>query len=374
MDRPHVVFAVTSHGLGHLSRTLRVAAEFLQIYPGVNATISGRAQPRFLSWLPRPVNVREIDYEPGTAQSNCFQVDVDSTRAAYRRFSAERADRLRREEEFLRTSLCTGLVADIPALPVRAARQLGIPTVGVSNFTWDWILEPLIDPDELDAIRTDYACGDLFLSLPFGPGTSPFRATEHVPLVGPSPAKPRRSVLAHAEKGRSRVRPRVLVCAGGWGARGWPAICVNDCEDFEFVIVGDLPVRTRARTVRFGNGLADGVDVADLVADVDAVLTKPGYGIASECVVHRTPMVGVERRGFREAEELVRGLRAAGPFATISIEDFFAGFWERPLRRVLEDTTPWAPVTPDGARQVAVRLGEFFGLGPPSSAVWGAQR
>jgi len=362
-DRQHVVFALTSHGFGHAARSLRVAGELLSRHPSLDLTIATRVPRWFVeSRLPRPVKFREVCYEPGAAQINCFEVDVEGTRAAYDEFFRDRPSRLEDERRFLAETSPVGVVCDIPAVPIRAATELGIPVVGVSNFTWDWILEPILPREHIEALREDYRLGDLYLSLPFGPGTSPFRETEHVPLIAPGVARDRCEVLESIGLSDESDRPIVLVTIGGWGAAEWSPICVGGCEGYQFVLVGDLPVETHAPTVRLPDGLTDGLEVADLVAAVDLVLTKPGYGMASECVRHRTPMLGIERRDFREEGELLRGLRDAGPFETISLEDFFGGFWDRPLRELAANRSSWRETPLDGTREVARRLGEFFEL------------
>ena len=44
----------------------------------------------------------------------------------------------------------------------------------------------------------------------------------------------------------------------------------------------------------------------DLVAAVDVVVTKPGYGIIAECIAAGTPMLYTSRGDFREYDLLVR--------------------------------------------------------------------
>ena len=47
--------------------------------------------------------------------------------------------------------------------------------------------------------------------------------------------------------------------------------------------------------------------VTDLFATVDVVLTKPGFGVVSECIANQKPMIWVDRDSFRETPALVRG-------------------------------------------------------------------
>lgn len=104
--------------------------------PGCQLHVSTTADP---DWLRAQVDFdvlwRNVSYEPGAAQANCFEVDVPSTMDAYTRFERERPDRLRAECDYLSSHDFVSVVSDIPALAVRAAHDVGLPAIGVSNFT-----------------------------------------------------------------------------------------------------------------------------------------------------------------------------------------------------------------------------------------------
>jgi L-arabinokinase len=364
---PRVLFALTSHGLGHLTRSLAVARALRARSPAVEllvATTHPRA--RVALDLPEPIEWHAVDYEPGTLPRSCFETDLEATRAAYLRFDAARDARRAEERSFLRAARCDALVCDVPALAVAAAAELGLAAIGLANFTWDWLLEPITAGTPAEAARLriaeDYARGSLHLRLPFGPEESPFPRSEPAPLVC------RRARLAPAAL-RARLglpereeRRLVVVCPGGWSPDAWSEIHVSGCDGFRFVTVGDLPVRADAPLLALPHALCEGVTLPDLVAAADLVLAKPGYGIASECAAHRTPLVAIERPDFRETPVLLAGFRALGPCTALSLRDFFAGRWEGALRAGLADVTPFAPLPEDGAARVAQRIGEALGL------------
>ena len=315
--------------------------------------------------LPRPFGYRAIDYEPGTLHHTCFELDLEGTRDAYKRFMAERDKRLRAEERFLRESGCSAVLSDVPALPVRAAARVGLLAIGIANFTWDWILEPIFaghDTSVPEQLAADYAQGTLHLRLPFGPEYSPFPRAETAPLVS------RRAVLEpDAVRKQLGIPARqsealVLVCPGGWGPDAWSHIHVPDCTGMRFLTIGDLPISADAPLQSLPHDLPPGISFPDLVAAADLVLAKPGYGIASECAGQRTALVSIERPGFRETPVLLEAFRRLGPCAEMSLGDFFTGRWEAPLRTALESGTSWSAVPADGARRVARRLGELLKL------------
>lgn len=333
--------------------------------PDVDVTICTTIpEDRLCRELSRPVRFRRQDYEPGTEQRNCFEVDVDATRESYRRFLRQRPERLEAEKAFLEGF--DGLISDIPALAVRAAASAGVRAFGLSNFTWDWILEPLLEGSDLEDVPAllaeDYSVGQLQVRLPLGAETSPFPLCEAAPLVGRLARQPAQATRRRLGLPLDEDRRLVLVCPGGWGAGDWPAIHVPGGEHLRYLLVGDLPITTDAPAIHLPHDLPPGLSFTDLVAAADVVLTKPGYGIASECALQRAALVAIERRGFREEAELLRGFRRLGPLSQMTLREFFAGEWEQALDEALESATSWRQVPRDGARQVAHRLLELLSL------------
>ena len=78
-----------------------------------------------------------------------------------------------------------------------------------------------------------------------------------------------------------------------------------------------------------------GVRYEDLVGAADAVVTKPGYGIVSECIANDSAILYTARGHFPEydvlVEEMPKHLRAA----SIGHEDLLAGRWEPALDKLL---------------------------------------
>ena len=377
MSGPRILLATTSHGLGHLTRSLALAAALRRGFPTLELVLATTTpRGRVVLDLPPPFDLHAVGYEPGTLHRTAFELDPEATVRAYQAFADERAARLDEEVAFLRQSGCMAVVSDVPALPVRAAAVCGLPAIGVGNFTWDWILEPLLTgtPAEpvLRMLADDYAAGTMQWVLPLGTDASPFPESRPAPLVSrraslaPDAVRSRLGLPAAADDDGRRL---ALVCPGGWSTDDWGAIHVPGCARWRFVTVGDLPVTSEAPRLSLPHALPEGVAFPDLVAAADVVLAKPGYGIASECLVHRTPMVSIERPGFRETPALWSAFRRDAPGAELSLEAFFAGAWGSALDEACACPTPFAPQPEDGAERLAALLGEQLGLEPaPRSA------
>lgn len=341
-----LVFGITAHGLGHLTRTVQLANRLFAADQSLEFHFwTDIPQQRLASELVMPFHYRRVAYEPGTSQKNCFELDVNQTVREYKAF-AERADSmLANEIDALRAVQCDAIVSDAPAILVRAAAVLGIRAIAVCNFTWDWILEPILvdTPAEpmLGWLEESYASGFHHLRLPFGPNTSPFPSAERAPLISRRSDADPEEVARRLDLERGWDRPIALVCPGGWDPEGWERIR-PDTRDFQLVLVGDLPVESGRGDLSLPHELEAGLSFPDLVAVADVVLAKPGYGIASECVAHRTPLVTIDRPDFRETDLLRRDLARLGPCGEMTLIEFFEGRWANALGEALDSSTPWA--------------------------------
>jgi hypothetical protein len=370
-----ILFAITGHGYGHATRSLAIAKELLAARPGVDILFSTTVPVDFLArarrWSSPEGDIdpgyRMQGYEPGTAESNCFQVDVEATKRLYRTFEAERERRIEEETSFLASGGYRGVISDIAAVPIAAAARAGIPSVAVSNFTWDWILRPVLQGDPAleripAAIASDYLGAEIYLRLPFHPSEHPFRGVHDVPIVGRRsryPAGKCRRLLGLPE---SSPRPMVLVAIGGLRAGDWPRVEVRTDLDLDFLVVGDLPILFPPGRARFlPDRLPADLGFEDLVGMVDAVLSKPGYGMASECAANGTPFVLIERIGFAETAAIRSGIARYVPSRDLPLPDFFAGRWDDALEGVLSEGRK-APPEEDGARECALKIVQVFGL------------
>jgi len=365
--RRSILFAVTGHGFGHATRAVEIAAALRRLCPRAEVTFSTSVPAGFLERSgARQAAYRCQEYEPGTLESTCFEVDVEATRAAYRRFHEEREARIRSEAAHLRSAGYCGVVSDIAAVPIAAASQAGLSSLAVSNFTWDWVLEPLFEGDRdleslVDALRADYRRAQSFLRLPFHQDEHPFKSVEDVPLVGRRASVPPSVVRRTLGLPGASSRPLVLVTIGGLGSRGWPEIEVDACSGIDFVVVGALPIRFKSARALFLSQERPGVSFPDLVGASDMVLAKPGYGICSECAANGRPLAAVERRGFREYGVLREGVSRLVPFAEVPVADFLAGAWEAHIHRLLAAEPP-TPSPSGGAEAAARRIAEILGL------------
>lgn len=344
-------FYVSGHGLGHAARQLEVMKALLARAPATQIHVRTSA-PRWLfdRNAPPGIHLHAIEVDPGVVQPDSLTIDEAQTIRRARAFYADFDDRVEVEATFLREAEVDLVVSDIPPLACAAAARAALPSVAVGNFTWDWIYGGYEGfdhdaPEVLPTIRRAYATANLALRLPLHGGFDAMRrATVDVPLIA------RRSTRDRAATRRALQipdgRPAVVASFGGHGVQ-LPLEALARSNDFTFV---DADARTLD---------ALGLAYQDVIAAVDVVVSKPGYGIVSECVANGAALVYTSRGRFREYDVFVAEMPRVLRCRFLSQPDVLAGRWSQAVEAVLAQPMPPERLPLDGADATATAILEF---------------
>jgi hypothetical protein len=241
-------------------------------------------------------------------QVDSIRVDVDATLT---RISAlcERWDTLVAQEvSFLEENRVGLVVVDIPAIPLAAAARVGLPRLAVGNFGWDWIYAAYRDRNAswdpvVAAFERGYADADLLLRLPFHEEMKAFPRIENIPLVG-VPGRERRAEMAELT-GIDPGKTWVLLSFTTLAWDGDALAAVEKIAGYEFFTV--LPLAWHVRNLHAVD--RERLPFRDILASVDAVISKPGYGIVADCIANKKPLLFAERSDFREYAILEDAIR-----------------------------------------------------------------
>ncbi len=358
-----VAFYVSGHGFGHASRQVEIINAFGARCPDVRIFVRSSANPVLLSrTLKTPYSLWPAPCDTGVVQLSSLAQDEQASLEVAAAFHRTLDDRALADGEILTRAGVRLVVGDIPPLAFAAAARARVPSIAISNFTWDWIYEPWIDPSSehrwlLDVLRDAYAGASLALLLPFGAGFDVFPSVKSLPLVA------RRSTRARAEVrrrfGLPDAGPLALLSFGGFGL---PALKLDDVDCLaEWTIVTldpprDGPPRSpRVVCLDPEEFFSSGVRYEDLVAAADVVISKPGYGIISECIAAGTALLYTSRGDFREYDVLVREMPRYLGCRFIAPSDLLAGRWRVDLD-ALRSQPPAPETIPTNGAEVTAEI------------------
>lgn len=333
----HIVFYISSHGLGHYVRSAALAyyLKTHEIYGFPRDDIDtfsmgGHAvRAGHITLIANSTGLLEImqrdpllagmrlmhrPFDITIIEKNPLVVDARATLNGCTDFIS-RADRLIVEEKkFLRHQGADLVFSDIGFVPVAAAGALNLPVYLLGNFTWEEILYDY-HTKGYGAYKSDllflldcYNMADTFFRLPL---YMKLRINVAIRDVG--------FITRGAPTGGKRVRARLGLkpaqrlifdtldtqAMGGFSfpSRCWP----RDTRLIVWQRDGKQARKTAAPNDQVLYVTERDMDFVEILAASDVVVGKPGYNLMAQAVLYNKRLVVFERRDFVESKALISG-------------------------------------------------------------------
>lgn len=343
---------ISAHGLGHLAQTAPVLDALSSLAPNVRLTVR--------SALPREQLARRIGAEFehireardfGFAMHNAVDIDLAASAQRYREFHAGWPQRVAAEAAWLREHGVDALLSNIAYLPLAAAAEAGIPAAGLCSLNWADLFAHYFGAEPW--------AGKIHAQLLAAyNGVQGFlRVTPGLPMAD---LQQRHDIAPIAQLGR-RDRARVAQLLDLDPNQRWVLLAMGGME-FRLP-VAEWPLTPGVNWLVPGawNLRRDdirtfdlpGLDFSDLLASVDAVITKPGYGTFVEAACSGVPVLYLQRNDWPETAHLAAWLATHGRAGMLTRAQLLAGDVIGELERLWRAPVP--PVPPAGGAGEAAR-------------------
>jgi hypothetical protein len=346
-----VAFYISGHGFGHASRQVEIVNALARRRPDLHFFIRSSAARWLLErTIEPPFELDDRPPDTGVIQIDSLHLDAAATIDTAARFYATLDRRADEEATQLFARDVALVVSDAPPLACAAAARAGLGAVVVSNFTWDWIYQAYTEalaqaPDLIETMQAAYSLADAAWRLPLHGGFESFGSIVDVPFVA-------RHSSRTPEETRQRMglpldRRLVLPSFGGYGLHGFDSTGLRLPAGWDVV-----------RGLDQAEVYDAGLQYQDLVRAVDVVVTKPGYGIVSECIANDTAMVYTARGRFAEYDVFVKEMPRYLRCAFLDNEALLAGRWSDAIEAALEAPAPGERPRTDGADVIAEMIAD----------------
>lgn len=280
-----------------------------------------------------------VEVDTGVVQIDSLNLDARASIDRAEAFMSTFASRVETEAAYLRDQQAVLAVSDLPPLGVASASLAAIPAIALGNFTWDWIYANYPGGEMLAArLGEVYRQTTLALRLPMWGGFDTMPAVHDLPFV--ARRSRREPTEVRGALGIPVDRRVVLTSFGGYGLQGFDGASLANVAGYHVL----LP-----EMIDESSMYDRGFRYEDLVRAVDVVVTKPGYGIISECLANDTALLYTSRGDFREYQVLVDAMPAFLSCGFIDHADLFSGSWAPHLDALLEQPTPPGRPATNGA-------------------------
>lgn len=358
---PLIWAAISGHGFGHAAQVVPVLNALSRLVPDLRVLLRTTVPPSFFkARLLPPWDINPVQQDVGGVQNGPLKMDVDATWQEHNRFHSTWEERLQAEIEAMRAADPHIVLADTPYLALAAGKAAVIPTIALVSLTWDLMLSEYTAPPSIDRhatlqfIRQAYAQADLALRIAPAPKMENFqRVIDIGPIAEPAPSARKQLVKClKLEPGEHTV----LVGFGGIPLDSLPFDRLESLTGYRFLFDGSIPPHSR----RCVSTTSLPFSFRTLLASVDVIMTKPGYGTLVEAIAVRTPMVYVRRYNFVDEQPLVDYLHRYGRGVELSMSDFTQGLWLSALNKVLDLPPTFVPPPLTGASEAAAELARFL--------------
>jgi len=341
-----LLFYITGHGFGHATRSIDVINKLCSKDGEIVPVISTRVP----KWLFEQQVKADFEYvrcknSIGVVQKDWRGADKLETLRQYSLFIEAEPGFIRQQVNFIKANNVAAIISDISAAAFLVAQKADIPSFAITNFSWDWIYEPYAKEYPqyqfvVDHIRRCYGLADCLLRLPFYGDLSAFPVIEDIPLVAIRSTATKAEVAAKLKL--QADKKIILLYLGNFDYGKVLSEEVLRGQDYHFM----TPQMYQNCELPF----------QDLLKAAEVVVTKPGYGIVSECIANQTAIMYTKRQDFLEHYALVAGIKEFAHNHLISQKDLFGGRLIEHLDELLGTEFSWPPIAVNGAEIAADRI------------------
>lgn len=339
----HLLVDISAHGLGHLAQTAPVIDALQVRIPGLRLTIR-TALPR--QRLDQSI-ASQFNYEYGVrdfgfVMNNAVDIDSPATAEAYKDFHRNWSERVSVEADWLRAHRIDAVLTNVAYLPLAASACAGLPSASMCSINWaDLFLHYFaaetwagkIYEEMLSAYRN--ACCFLRVS----PGL-PMTKLDNRQDIGPIARIGKRDRQRFSRHlGLAKDNRWILIAMGGMEFR-LPVENWRRIPGFDWLVPNAWNVR-REDVHPFDSAR---IDFADLLASVDAVITKPGYGTFVEAACDGVPILYLKRDDWPETRYLSAWLAEHARSAVLDRPRLMNGDFTEELAQLWAEQAPDIPL------------------------------
>ena len=309
MDKQHnsgIAYFISPHGFGHAARACAVMASLVNIDPSIHLHIFTTV-PKwfFVDSLSTNLEYHPLLTDIGLVQTSPFVADIPETERQLNQLLPYDPKVVYSAAQTLLEKGCRLVICDIAPLGIAVAEAMGVSSVLIENFTWDWIYEPyLAEYGDLHGpityLRNMFKRADYHIQTE--PVCNPCNA--HL-TTAPISRRPRtRAPVVKNRLDIHRDRKLVLVTLGGIQEKLPFLDLLLNMDDIDFIIPGSNRTMERQRNILLLPHHSDFFH-PDLVNASDAVIGKVGYSTLAEVYHAGTPFGYISRNTFRESMKLL---------------------------------------------------------------------
>lgn len=321
-----VAYYISSHGYGHFARSIPVLNELVSDF---NLHVKSEIrQDLFTQFLKGSFTYWSQPVDTGCRHSTSLKVDSEETFKCFNEF--QNRSMVEAEKVWLQENQISLVLSDVASMPVKAAHDVGIPSILIGNFTWHDIYSHLPGagehPSLLQSLEEEYRCADMhFLPQCHLPPLQVEKSKEvgFLAQKGQNIRKDLEKYLDLSFSGKTLIF--IYLGELGTGSVLWENLSQHkDC-----LFLTRDPIEQSITGLHI---LDDRFVFPDLIASADVICTKGGYSTLASSFASHKPVITCERHDFYEFVAIREYLLKTRTGVIIADEDFYQGNWRSAIK------------------------------------------
>ena len=329
----NICFYISDYGFGHASRSIAIVRAIIKSRPDVKFFLKADTTYDFLKQSLSEKNIEVIRTKNDigiVADRDSFSIDGARTEAELSRWVGSWNEYLDQERSFCKSTRIDLVLSDVPPQPFIVSKELGIPGVAISNFSWHLIFSRLFgNIEDVKKLQDAYSLADIALVLPYDTDMSIFPRRQDIGLIS-------REITVNRDRMRRNIginRNDLLIYASV-GIYDSPELHDNvhifNGRNVRFIASANCkPCMDNVITIP-----GEETEIQNYIAMCDLVISKVGYSTVSEATRGKVPMLLFRREGFAEDVYIANTVKHLGIGNEISKDSLANGEWISELKNI----------------------------------------
>lgn len=345
--KTEVSYFISPHGFGHATRTIAILEKLHEHIPELHVNLLTTLPESLFQDLPISWSYHRVMADIGLIQKDAFTTDLQQTTDALDRF-------IPFSSELTQTCchICASselLLCDISPLGIHLGKLLGIPSVLIENFTWEWIYRALPGAETL--LPFIPYIEELYNSATYRVQTEPLCRKAACNITCQPIARLAKTDKQIIDKTVKNSGKKIILITMGGIPHNLPFIPrLSELKEYFFILAGQSVYQRLAENV-LSLPFDTSFSHPDLIKAASLVVCKSGYSTIAECAQTDTSICCINRPGFRESEIIEQYVRQQLGGTVIDYLQFHNGFWLDMLPTLLN--TRKNTTLPNGSTEAA---------------------
>ncbi|PFR30835.1 hypothetical protein COK19_04015 [Bacillus cereus] len=305
------VFYISEYGYGHATRCIALMREMLQVRNDIRIIVCHSYALRFIRDSLKEYEDRLIFHDVKTdvgyvLKEYSLVLDAEKLQHAYDAFCEELSEKIHKEVSFLTSFHVECIVSDISPIAFEIGNRLGIPSIGISNFTWYTAYENILLGESLEVFKDMYAKMDYFYLLAGGVEKQWAKEKTLSFNFYSRKADPLEVSRIRLELDLTGKKKLIFIPLGmKIDVGNITDLSLWNDEGFVFIVSSNMDVQ-HPNVHQIPN---DYTESQNYVAAADCIISKAGWGTVGEAIIHGRPLVILNRKGMNEDQNTIHFLR-----------------------------------------------------------------